>query len=105
MKTPTKDDVLAAIVASPITRDDLARLVVGGVNVRADRARILPLIEALRADGLIRKAQIHGRVHLVAADWVMPDHDKLAHIMGKCVPTDGGCMEFRGHYRGSMPWV
>ena len=105
MKTPTKEDVLAAIVASPITRDDLARLVVGGSNVRTDKARILPLIEALRADGLIRRAQIHGRVHLVPADWVMPDHEKLAHIMGKCVPTDGGCMEFRGHYRGSMPWV
>lgn len=44
MKTPTKEDVLAAIVASPITRDDLARLVVGGPNVRTDKARILPLI-------------------------------------------------------------
>ena len=105
MNTPTKEDVMRLVREAPVTRDQLAHALVGGPNVRVGKSMLYPLIDELHAEGRVRKAHIQGRVHLVTADWVMPDRDKLAHIMGKCVPTDGGCMEFRGHYRGSMPWV
>lgn len=105
MKTPTKEDVMRLVREAPVTRDQLAHALVGGPNVRVGKSMLYPLIDELHAEGRVRKAHIQGRVHLVTADWVMPDRDKLAHIMSKCVPTEGGCMEYRGHFHGGVPWV
>ena len=88
----SKSAILFRIKCGPVKLLELAQ---GSKNYSV-RKRLMRHINALEADGAIKKLWMQGFPHYVTADYESTDDDQVRALLGNCRPVDG-CMVWAGH--------
>lgn len=93
----SKSAILFRIKCGPVKLLELAQ---GSKNYSV-RKRLMRHINALEADGAIKKLWMQGFPHYVTADYESTDYestddDQVRALLGNCRPVDG-CMVWAGH--------
>jgi len=88
----TRAAILARVQHGPAKLLELAQ----GSNNHQVRQRLMRHIDALVAEGAIKKLWLSGFPHYVSADFEVTDEMRVQMLLDNCRPVDG-CMVWTGH--------